>query len=142
MKSFIKILCLLLIFFNSIQAIYGGINFIISPDGSGMGLTPHLLESSPFKNFLIPGWILLVSIGLSSLAVIAAVLMQVKDYYWYIIVQGFVVMVWIAVQIFMLQMISPLHFVIGGVGLSLCIGGIWLRGVEMNLDKLHTPKLT
>jgi hypothetical protein len=141
MKTFLKITCLLLIFFNSVQAIYGGINFILSPDGSGMGLTVQLLENSPFKNFFIPGLILLVSIGLSSLVVITAVLMQLKDYYWYIIVQGFIVMIWIAVQIYMLQTISPLHFIVGSVGLLLCIGGIWLRNLEVHLTKAATPKL-
>lgn len=141
MKTLLNIICLLLTFFNSVQAIYEGINFITAPDGSGMGLTVQLLEHSPFKNFVIPGLILLISIGLSGLIVAAALLMQLKDYYWYIIIQGFIVMVWIAVQIFMLQRISPLHFIIASVGLLLCIGGVWLRNLELHLTKATAPKL-
>ncbi|MBK6565913.1 MAG: hypothetical protein IPG18_12105 [Saprospiraceae bacterium] len=58
-----KSLLIFLLGFLSIGAFFGGILFMLEPDGSLMGMTVNFLENSPFNNFLIPGIILLLVFG-------------------------------------------------------------------------------
>ncbi|MEO7530768.1 MAG: hypothetical protein ABIS69_05135, partial [Sediminibacterium sp.] len=55
---------LVLLAFLGIGAIGGGIVFMISPDGKMMGIPLSILDQSPFNNFLIPGIILFLILGL------------------------------------------------------------------------------
>lgn len=48
-------------------AIAGGLQLIIVPDGSGMGMNTEILSKSPFNNFLVPGITLFTVIGLGNL---------------------------------------------------------------------------
>ena len=48
----------------AIGALYGGGAMIISPAGELLGLPLSMLESSPFNDFLIPGIILFVVLGI------------------------------------------------------------------------------
>ena len=60
MKNLLIVLLLLL----GIGAIYGGGTLIISPSGELLGLPISLLEPSPFHNFLVPGIILFIVLGI------------------------------------------------------------------------------
>jgi hypothetical protein len=42
------------------NAFYGGISFILEPDGSLLKINPEWLEKSPFTNYLIPGILLIL----------------------------------------------------------------------------------
>jgi hypothetical protein len=42
------------------NAFYGGISFILEPDGSLLKINPEWLERSPFTNYLIPGILLIL----------------------------------------------------------------------------------
>ncbi|AGK52367.1 hypothetical protein [Bacillus sp. 1NLA3E] len=59
--------CKLLIFlqlFLGVGAIFGGSVFVIEPSGDLINMPISLLEQTPFSNFLIPGIILLVVLGI------------------------------------------------------------------------------
>lgn len=47
-------------------AFASGIGLMTGPDGSKLGLSLELLEDSPFEDFMIPGIVLLVVIGIGS----------------------------------------------------------------------------
>ncbi|MFC2133857.1 hypothetical protein ACFLTH_04510 [Bacteroidota bacterium] len=55
---------LFLLFFQAISGFAGGFGMISNPSGSAMQLPISLLENSPFKNFLIPGIILLILLSI------------------------------------------------------------------------------
>jgi hypothetical protein len=63
MKTLIKIIVVLLLLYVGAGAIYGGLLFVIYPDGSGLGMTTSFLENTPFDNYLIPGIVLLIFNG-------------------------------------------------------------------------------
>jgi len=46
-----------------ISGLISGALFILSPDGQLMGMSPDLLTGSPFKDFLVPGIILFLFLG-------------------------------------------------------------------------------
>ena len=59
--------CKLLIFFQlflGIGAVFGGTVLVIDPSGGLLNMPTTMLKHSPFKNFLLPGIILLVILGL------------------------------------------------------------------------------
>ena len=60
-----KILLIILQSLLAIGAIYGGGLLIISPSGELLGLPISLLETSPFKNFFVPGIILFLLLGVT-----------------------------------------------------------------------------
>jgi hypothetical protein len=63
-KSFACYLLIFLHIFLAIGALFGGGVLIISPDGSILSMPLSMLENSPFNNFLIPGLILFVGLGM------------------------------------------------------------------------------
>jgi len=51
-------------FLLSISALYGGGSLIIAPDGSILGLQEEWIAETPFRNFLFPGILLLLFMGI------------------------------------------------------------------------------
>lgn len=101
-----------LLLFQVISAFGGGLAMAIKPDGSGLGIPLSILNGSPFSNFLIPGIILCVVLGV--LPLIAALglifgkawgLISVfniyPNRYWawaYAVYSGLGLIIWITVQ--------------------------------------------
>lgn len=50
-----------------IAAITVGLGLIVAPDGDGFKLSVELLKNTPFRDYLIPGIVLLTVIGVGSL---------------------------------------------------------------------------
>jgi len=54
---------LALLLFQGIGALAGGVALIIKPDGSLLQMPLSILQGSPFPNYLIPGLVLLLILG-------------------------------------------------------------------------------
>jgi len=121
-KSF-RLSALFLLAFNGIGAIYGGLNFILSPDGSGMEMSPDFLKHSPFHDYLIPGIILLVVNGLFSVVTFLLLIMNMQSAPLLVMSQGFLLCGWIFIQVLLIQVIIPLHVIMGSVGILLILLG-------------------
>lgn len=67
-ETWILILLLILL---SANAFYGGTALILKPDGSLLNIETEWLNKSPFSNFLIPGILLLLFMGVYPLIAIA-----------------------------------------------------------------------
>ncbi len=114
---------LVLLFFLGVGATFGGLIFIISPSGELFGMPLSTLDNSPFKNFLIPGIILFLVLGLAPVAVAIALIKKpvnkvleafnfFKDLHWawtYTIYIAFALIIWIQVQMMILQSVDWLH---------------------------------
>lgn len=122
-KSFACYLLIVLHIFLGIGALFGGCTLILSPDGSLLQIPLKLLDHSPFNNFLFPGLILFVVLGVVPLITaiflisekplkVAEKLSIYKATHWswnsslYI---GFILIIWITVQIYMIQGIAFIH---------------------------------
>ena len=126
MKKFYFIFALILLMFNGISAIYGGLSLIKDPTGGLLQLPVEWLQYSPFKDFLIPGIILFIFNGLFSLAIFVLSLMRYKYYVLLIIFQGSTLFTWIVVQVIMLRAFYFLHWLCGGIGILLILSGLLL----------------
>jgi hypothetical protein len=58
------ILLIFLLVFQTLSALYGGIQLILDPSGMKMQMPVSWLKNSPFHDFLIPGLILTLLLGL------------------------------------------------------------------------------
>ena len=109
---------LFLLAFLGLSAIGGGGALIISPSGKLLGGLPlSILERSPFNNFLIPGIILFVVIGLFPSLLVFALLKKpasklaerinfFKDMHWswtFSIYVAFALIIWIQVETIYVQ---------------------------------------
>jgi hypothetical protein len=124
-----RIISIALLIFNLTGAFYGGGSLILFPDGSQLQLDLKLLDHSPFHDFLIPGIILLCSNGLLSAFALYKVIQKKDSFEKWIMAQGAVLTGWILIQMFMIQMVFFLHYVMGGTGILLvALGYFQYRG--------------
>lgn len=130
-KSFMSYFLMLLHFLLGVGAIGGGVVFIIDPSGGMMGLSPAVLERSPFSDFLIPGIILTVMFGIIPLMVCASLFKPWRFYtanllniyresHWawtYSLYIGFALIIWIMIQTYILSTVELIHLVFMSIGL-------------------------
>jgi hypothetical protein len=116
-------LLIVLLAFLGLGAIGGGTVFIISPSGKLMGMPLSMLNPSPFNNFLIPGIILFLVLGIIPLLLIKALLKKpaskmveqfnlFSDMHWvwtYTIYIAFILIFWIQIEMVLLNAVSWLH---------------------------------
>jgi len=114
---------LILLGFLGLGAIGGGGALIISPTGELLGMPLSILDNSPFNSFFIPGIILFSVLGLIPLRIIIALIKKpdsnlaektnfFKDMHWawtYSIYIGFVLIIWIQVQMVFINGVHWLH---------------------------------
>jgi hypothetical protein len=116
-------LLILLHLLLSIGAIFGGISLILKPDGSLLGMPTEILGPSVFDDFLIPGFILLLTFGLLPIYLIFALLKKPENSFlehinlmydhhfsWtFTVYIGVALMIWINVQMAIFKTVDPLH---------------------------------
>ena len=119
----IRNLLITLLAFLGIGAIGGGAVLVISPSGKLMGMPLSMLNPSPFYDFLIPGIILFLLLGITPILLIMALLKKptsklaerfnfFSDMHWvwtYTIYIAFILIFWIQIEMVLLSAVSWLH---------------------------------
>ena len=113
-----------------IGAVAAGIELILKPNGSALGMSVELLEDSPFQSFLIPGIILFLINGLGSF--LGAILSFKKHALSgkVTIVLGFAMIIWISAQIYWIGWINWMQTFFFLVGIIEVILGTFVRKGE------------
>ena len=124
-KSFPCYLLITLHLLLGIGAVFGGGLLALSPDGSLLHMPLYLLKPSIFHSYLIPGIILLITLGIYPL-IVAAFLMSkkplalaeyfnlYKNTHWawsHSLYIGFILIIWLTVEMYEIQAISLVHVV-------------------------------
>jgi hypothetical protein len=135
MNRITRIFALILLFFNGISALGGGIVLITDPSGESVEMPLSLLEHSPFKDFLIPGIILFTMNGVLSILFAIPVILKSRISGWLVLLQGCILTGWLAVQLVMIRDYDPLlHTLYLGAGAMLIITGILLIADKTKAD--------
>ena len=106
-----------------IGAVVGGGILIISPGGELMGIPISILEKSPFKSFLFPGFLLFLILAVAPLFIVYGLITKrenklaefinyFKDMHWawtFSIYTAFALVIWIQLEIVFLSAIHWLH---------------------------------
>ena len=118
----------------SANAFYGGINLILAPDGSLLGMNPGWLDKSPFSSFLIPGILLTLFMGIFPLVALFGLLTKRRNSFFnrlniypeklwgwtYSLYCGIITINWIIIQQLLTEYFI-LQPIIAGVGLLIII---------------------
>lgn len=116
-----------ILFVIGVMGVLGGLVLIIEPHGSKLGLTLSQLQNSPFKNYVIPGILLLTVIGIDSLALAWFTFHKLAFSAPLMIVQGLVLLAWLLVE-YTVGFSYPVVQVPGVIlGISLIVLGIRLN---------------
>jgi len=122
---------MILIAFQVISAVPAGWLLISDPSGEKLGLPITLLNDSPFDNFLFPGLFLFVFLGLIPLLILYGLITKkefrffqkiniFKNYLWswtFSYYFGFVLVVWINMQLYFRIEFGLLHLIYSMLGL-------------------------
>lgn len=127
LKIILKLAAIILLLFNGIGALYGGLSFMLHPDGSGLGMSAEYLRYSPFSDFFVPGLILFTCNGMLSLVATVLVVFSHRYAVWAVLLQGAILVGWIAVQVLMVRDFQVLHAVMLGTGVLLVVCGYLMR---------------
>ena len=119
---------LVLLVIQGLGGLAGGLALTVKPDGSIAQMPLSYLDNSPFSDFLIPGLILLLVLGVLPLAAAAGLWLR-RAWGWYAaFAVGCALMIWILVEITIIPF-SWLQPVFGVIGL-LIFGVAVLRSVR------------
>ena len=121
--------------FNALSAIGGGGAMLVT---DGLGMPDSWLANGPFDSFLWPSLILLVVIGGSQTLAAVLLLRRRESSLFWTSVAGFAMIIWILVEIVIIQgasWLQTLYFVTGVAQLALVFAllGIvsWLPRIEL-----------
>lgn len=126
MHRIFRLIAIILLLFNASSALFGGWTLMSDPSGDSLDMPLRFLEHSPFDDFLVPGIILFVAIGLLSFLFAVMVLLKFMNYSWLVILQGFILLGWLIIQIIMIRdFYGPLHILYISAGILLISTG-WI----------------
>lgn len=134
-RSVINYIHLAAMIFQSLSGLLGGCLLVYDPSGGFMKMPLSMLEGTPFTNYLIPGIILLVLLGVFPVFVVvgligkqrwdwATVLNVYKDQHWawtYSLYVSIMLIIWIDVQIMLIGYGAPIQIIYAFIGVVLLI---------------------
>jgi len=123
-----KTLLFLLSLFIAITAAISGILMIVKPDGSMLHLQASILEFTPFKNFLVPGIVLALTVGGVNLLAVFFNLQRHANRYNWAFAGGIVITGWIIAQMVLIQAAHWLHFLYLAAGILIVLISWQLKG--------------
>ncbi|MFT3914724.1 MAG: hypothetical protein QM704_11565 [Anaeromyxobacteraceae bacterium] len=104
--------------FVALGAVPVGAQWVLHPDGGTIGMPLAVLAPTPFRDFLVPGALLLGAVGGSQLAAGALVLLGRPQGRLAALGAGAILAGWIAVQVLLIGYASFWQPLMGGVALA------------------------
>lgn len=106
-----------------ITALLGGSALIIDPSGQSMNLNIEGLAGTIFEDYMVPGIILFLLIGVLSLSAAMLVFSNFKYFPVLIFYQGLILTGWIMVQIYLMPDVHMMQVIYGLFGIMLMFFG-------------------
>jgi hypothetical protein len=113
LKTFSRFLLVGLQVFISLTALIGGAKLVSDPSGNAVGIPLEWLSGSPFPDYSIPGWVLVIVIGLGHGAASLSSALGFRHLGRVAIVQGGLLAGYIAVEVWAVGfrvVLQPLYF--------------------------------
>ncbi len=103
-----RIIAVALLFFVGFCALLGSLALLLDPTGSLLQIPLAYLKDTSFDNYLIPALVLLLTVGISSIVIATTVIQQIRNYPFFMIVQGMVLFFWLTTQLLLnLDLYTP-----------------------------------
>ncbi len=111
MGNTVKIILLVLLGVVASTSIFSGLAISLNPDGSMLQLDSTLLRHTVFRDFLIPGLILLILVGGSSLAGALSIAFDHQSAHLWVLAAGIIMIGWIVGQVMLIRIYHGLQLV-------------------------------
>ncbi len=157
MKTIIfRYLLIISMVFLSISALFGGISLIIDPKGSFLNLPIWLLDNTIFPNYLIPGIILLIFLGVfpafTAYGLISrkqvkytSIFNLYRKRFWawtYAIYSGIILVLWIQFQVMIIGYGHVIQIVYAFLGLFIIILCLMPSNIKFYKISKNKPRRT
>ena len=96
-----RIFAIFLLFFLGFWALLGSCALLADPTGALLQIPLEYLKDTSFDDYLIPAIVLLLTVGISSMLIATTVIRKIKNYPFFIMVQGTVLLFWLTAQLFL-----------------------------------------
>ncbi len=126
-----KLFLFILLSFISITAILSGLMMIGYPDGSALSLSAGLLEGTPFKNYIVPGILLVIFVGIINLLAVFYNMKRDPKRYTWALAGGIMICGWIITQMILIHSFHWLHIVYMAMGIVVILISFQLKGKTM-----------
>ena len=123
-----KTILFILVAFLALSTIVAALLLMSVPDGSLLSLTTDILKGSVFKDFVLPGLLLMIFVGVINLLALFYNLINHKLKYNLSIAGGAMILVWMVIQYSVIQQAFWLDLVYVLVGLSVIFISLQLKG--------------
>lgn len=134
-KPFLVFILLFLLLLTGLPALWGGLALMADPSGNTLELSSVVLQGTIFNDFLIPGIILFLFVGIFSSFVFFSMLHQpewkwanflniYKEQNWtwtYCLYLGVILTIWIDVQILMIGYVMQIQMIYAFIGISIIV---------------------
>ncbi len=122
-RPFPVYILMLLMLFQAASGLYGGFSLVSEPSGGMLQMPLSILDGTPFSNYLVPGIILLLLLGVVPLMVLPALWRPVKWAWDGALGVSVALISWIGVQILMVGYAPapPLQLIYGSLGVIMLI---------------------
>lgn len=138
MTTFVRFITITSLLFISISALLGGSQLIADPTGQTLFMSLDWLDLSPFDDYLIPGILLFLFIGVSGLFICVMVMVGNRHYPTMVLLQGLILTTWMVGQVIILTKHGYMQLVYFLLGLLLIVTGNILSGKRSKFyDKEH-----
>jgi len=133
MNKLLSVVSIFLLFFTGFTASISGYMLIYDSSGAPLRMSVALLENSPFNSFFIPGLILFLFIGISSIITALSVMNDQTYSTRLIFFQGLVMIGWIIGQLILIRQFHFLQIIYVLIGVALVYIG-W-QGLPKSVGK-------
>lgn len=118
---------IILLAIQGIGATAGGIGLVQDPV-ENIGMPLSLLEDSPFSDYLIPGLVLLIVVGLFPFVVLYGVARRRRWSWWLALAAGVALIIWIITEVVLLGYLPGT-----GIALQIAMGLLGIAVVALTL---------
>lgn len=128
MISTVRFITIVSILIIAITALLGGLELMADPTGQSISMSLDWLELTPFNDYLIPGVLLFLFIGISSLFIGVLALIGYRHYPMFVLLQGLILTTWMVGQVIILTKHGYIQLIYFLLGLLLIVCGNILSG--------------
>lgn len=123
-----RLALLILISFVALTALPSGLLLMYYSDGSSFGLSPDFLVATPFKSYFVPGLLLALVVGGSSLVTLFLVMNQSPLSFKLALFSGIVLVIWVLAEFILFPYRSWLQGLYLGAGVLITLTSYQLLG--------------
>lgn len=113
--------------FNALTGLVGGAALAVWPDGRMMQAPLAMLQGTPFRDYLIPGLLLFASVGVTNMVAAFVAKNREPGGEVFSFIAGVVTFGWIAGELMVLRVFSPLQVLYALTGLVIMLDAGWIR---------------